>query len=339
MLIVDAHLDLAMNALQGNRNLSHRVAEIRAVEGADGDIATVSLPELRAGGVFLCLATLIARSTGQPVPHLDFGSPAQAYGVAHGQLAYYQALALLGQGQIIVDWPSLQAHHHRWQTQPTTAPLGLIINMEGADPILSPKHLADWHRAGLRVLALAHYGPGRYAGGTGTTLGLSETGPALLREMARLGIVLDVSHLSDPAFEQALAEFSGPVLASHSNCRALSPKQRQLSDAQLRAIIKRGGVVGIALFDRMLTPAGPVSLGDVARHIDHICQLAGSVRQVGIGSDLDGGFGRARIPTELDTIADLPQLGAILQQQGYSESDVAAILHKNWLDFFERAWA
>nr|PZN27399.1 MAG: peptidase M19 [Chloroflexota bacterium] len=298
-----------------------------------------------------------ARSTGPPVPHVGFGSPAQAQGVARGQLAYYRALERMGQARVIGDLGALEAHWEAWRAweaagaAPESAPpLGFIISMEGADPILAPDELEEWWRAGLRLIGITHYGPGRYAGGTGTELGLSELGVALLAEMERLGVVLDLTHCSDQAFWQAIERFGGPVIASHNNCRALVPHQRQFDDDQLRAIIARDGVIGAALDAWMLKPGWvaserpnpanpPVSLEDVVDQIDHVCQLAGSSRHAAIGTDLDGGFGLEQVPADLDTIADLQRLPELLARRGYAEADIAAIMHGNWLRLLRAAWS
>jgi membrane dipeptidase len=355
MLIVDGHLDLAWNALQWNRDLLQSVYTIRVHEsnltGAGRGQGTVALPELRAGKVTLCFATLLARSTGTPHAYLDYRSAAQAHGAARGQLAYYRALSAEGHIRIITDLGGLDDHIAQWTrweagSQTTPPPLGVVISMESADPILNPEELAEWHRAGVRIIGPAHYGPGRYAGGTATELGLTPNGLALLKQMEGFSIGLDLTHLSDQAFWQALEIFNGPILASHNNCRVLVPHQRQFDDAQLRAIIERGGVIGAALDNWMLRPGWargkrdnePASLAHVVDHIDHICQLAGNCLHAAIGSDLDGGFGREQSPGDLDTIADLQKLAALLAGRGYAEADIAAIMHGNWLRFLRQAW-
>jgi membrane dipeptidase len=357
MLIIDAHLDLSWNALQWNRDLLNSAYTIRTQEartaGKGRATGTVAFPEMRRGRVALSFATLLARSTGQAAPHIDYGSPAQAYGVAHGQLAYYRALEQQGHIRIITNIQSLDNHIAEWQSWEEleadpehSPPLGFVISMEGADPILNPEQLADWWQAGLRLLGPTHYGPGRYAGGTGTELGLSKLGPALLTEMERLGMTLDLTHMSDQAFWEALEHYHGLVLASHNNCRSLVPHQRQFSDEQLKAIIERDGVIGAAFDAWMLQPGWitgessneKVSLTSVVDHIDYVCQLAGSSRHAALGTDLDGGFGREQSPHDLDTIADLQKFVGLLAGRGYSQSDIAAILHGNWLRLLRQAW-
>src|SRR5215210_1935910 len=136
MLIIDAHLDLAWNALQWNRNIQHSVYTIRTGEsslsGAGRGQNTVALPELRQGRVALCFATLLARATGHPEPHLDYASPEQAYGAAHGQLAYYRALEQQGHVRIITSRAALDAHLAAWKAWEADGaaveppPLGLV---------------------------------------------------------------------------------------------------------------------------------------------------------------------------------------------------------------------
>lgn len=358
MLIIDGHLDLSWNALQGNRDLTRSVYTIRAQEnttpGKGRGFGTVAYPDMRRGRVALCFATLFARSTGHPVAHADYATPMQACGIAHGQLAYYRALEQEGIVRIIEGTAALNAHLAAWAdweaaSDRSPPPLGFVISMEGADPILAPDQLERWHQLGLRLLGLSHYGPGRYAGGTATEVGLTELGPPLLAEIERLGIVLDLTHCSDESFWQALERFGGPVIASHQNCRALVPHQRQFSDDQIRAVIERDGVIGAAFDTWMLhpqwriherhDPANPVvTLSHVVDQIDHVCQVAGNSRHAAIGTDLDGGYGREQSPSDLDTIADLQQIPALLAARGYGEPDIAQIMHGNWAQLLRRAW-
>lgn len=244
----------------------------------------------------------------------------------------------------MAEWEAWDAAHDELTDE--TPPLGFVISMESADAILEPAQLEDWVQAGLRAIGPTHYGPGRYAGGTSVESGLTELGPPLLQEMERLGVILDMTHFSDRSFWEALEHYDGPVLASHNNCRALVPHQRQFSDEQLRAIIDRDGVIGAAFDDWMLYPGWvvgqtsnkEVSLDTVVDHIDYVCQLAGNSQHAALGTDLDGGFGREQSPHDLDTIADLQEIPALLSKRGYGDDDIAAIMHGNWLRLLRRVW-
>jgi membrane dipeptidase len=159
--------------------------------------------------------------------------------------------------------------------------------------------------------------------------------------MERLGIVLDLTHCSDQAFWQALDHYSGPVIASHNNCRSLVPHQRQFNDDQLNELIRRDAIIGAAFDAWMMVPGWvrgkttPHETGckieTIVDHIDHICQLAGSSRHCAIGSDLDGGYGTEQTPLDLESIADLQRLTEILARRGYSTTDIAGIMHGNWI--------
>jgi membrane dipeptidase len=356
-LIFDAHLDLAWNAIDWNRDLRKSVAEIRrreAEQGLSGKARgenTVAFPELRRGRVGLFIATLLARlhRPGMMPAFQRYDAMDMAYGATHGQLAYYRALEGHGVLRMIRTAPELEAHVRAWlEGDPDKAPLGYILSMEGADPVLFPEQVQEWWDAGLRIIGPAHYGVSPYAHGTGTEGGLFERGPALLREMGRVGMILDVTHLSDQCFNEALDLYGGPVLASHHNCRALVPDQRQLTDDQVRRLIARGAVIGAALDAWMLVPGWVrgktrpekvgVTLSTVVDHIDRVCQLAGNARHAALGTDLDGGFGREQSPLDLDTIADLQKFPELLRKRGYKEADVAGLMYGNWVRFFREAW-
>ena len=375
MLIIDGHLDLAWNALNWNRDITLPVADIRRAEagnpGKHRGANTVSLPEMRKAEVGVCLATLLARASGLAEPLLDYPSREIASGMARGQLAYYRILESQGQVRLIGDWASLVAHAQAWGAQiegsksksevrgpkpedrtsdfrvrTSDAPLGFIVSMEGADPILSPSQVAEWWEKGLRVLEPVHYGANAYAHGTGSSGGLTPLGRDLLKAMDEVKMVLDVTHLADESLGEALDLFRGPVLASHHNCRALVPGSRQLADEQIRRLIERDAVIGAAFDSWMLcpgyvfgeTPNSLVRMEAVADHIDHVCQLAGNAQHAALGTDLDGGFGREQSPHDLETIEDVQKISAILRQRGYREPDVEAVMHGNWLRFFRKAW-
>jgi len=349
MLLIDAHLDLSLNGLNWNRDLTRPVAEIRPSErgmsGQGRGNNTVALPDMRRGEVAICLATVLARANPRGSSNIDFRNQALASAMARGQLAYYSILEAEGELRQLRTWRDVEAHLREWEAHPAHCPLGYILSMEGADPILSPADVGAWWDLGLRAAGISHFGVSSYAHGTGTPGGLTRRGPDLLRAMRAAGMALDVTHLADDAFWQAVEIFDGPIWASHNNCRALVPGDRQFSDDQLRYLIERDAVIGAVLdiwmlyppFEVGVTPNTVVSLETVVDHIDHICQLAGNTRHVAIGSDLDGEFGTEQTPHDVDTIADLQKLVPILRARGYSASDIEGIMHGNWLRIFKQA--
>ena len=356
MFIIDAHLDLAMNALEWNRDLKQPVAQLREREKGlkdkpDRGRNTVSLPALREGKTGLVVATQIARYVRKGSPLPGWHSPEQAWAQSQGQLAWYQAMAEAGEMAQVTDKDSLEAQINKWEDLSVPdhdKPVGFILSLEGADSLVNLSYLEKAYGYGLRALGPAHYGEGRYAGGTGTEDGFSEAGKTLLKEMDALHMILDITHLTDLGFRQALEIYQGPVWASHHNCRALVKNQRQLTDDQIWILTERGAVIGGVLDAWMLTDGWirgisiPKTMGtDLNRlidHYDHICQIAGNANHIAIGSDLDGMFGTEQSPYDMYTIADLQKLPDLLRKRGYATSDVQNILHGNWLRFLRKAW-
>jgi len=357
--LVDSHLDLAWNALSWNRDLTLPLEELRAREAMMTDHpargrAVVSLPELRAAGVVVAVATLLSRAKAEVRPSsgfgradLDYATQSIAHSVAQGQLAYYRLLQEQGEVRIIVTADELDAHLKQWQVTSDHAkkPIGIIIAMEGADPIVAASEVPRWWIDGLRLVGLAHYGQGCYAVGTGASGPLTAEGRELVKALDQGGFALDLTHCAEPGFFEALELFGGPVLASHNNCRALVEGDRQFSDEQIHAILRRGGVIGVAFDAWMLSPdwkSGATSkisvpLEKVADHVDHICQLAGDAKHVGIGTDLDGGFGNEQTPSGVERYRDIRRLEEILARRQYSSTDIAAIMGENWIAFLRHA--
>lgn len=355
MFTIDAHLDLAMNAMEWNRDLRQSVTAINERESSltdkpDRGNATVSLPELRKGNIGLVVATQIARyvAPGNPLP--GWHSPEQAWAQTQAQLAWYKAMEEDGEMVQVNNLISLEKHIKLWQdgAQFSGKPIGYILSLEGADSIVTLKHLETAYNYGLRAVGPAHYGPGRYAQGTDATGYMGPKGHELLKEMERLDIILDATHLSDDSFWEALDHFNGHVWASHNNCRALVNHNRQFSDEQIKELINRGAVIGGAMDAWMMvpdwvrgesTPRGMnCNLEVLIDHMDHICQIAGNANHIGIGSDLDGAFGTEQCPYDLQTIADEQKLTVLLQKRGYSAIDIENIMHGNWLRFLRKAW-
>jgi membrane dipeptidase len=355
MLLFDAHLDLAMNAMEWNRDLRQPVFEIRRREQGMNDKpdrakGTVALPELRKGNIGLVVATQIARyvEPGNPLP--GWNSPEQAWAQTQAQLAWYKAMEEEREMTMIRDLEALDVQIKNWtdQSQDDKRQVGYILSLEGADSLVTIGHLEIAYQYGLRALGPAHYGPGRYANGTDATGKMKANGLALLKKMEELNIILDATHLCDDAFWQALDHFKGHVWASHNNCRSLVHHNRQFSDEMIKALIERGAVIGAALDAWMIVPGWQrgkstpentqCNLERIVDHIDHICQIAGNSRHSGIGSDLDGAYGKEQSPYDLDTIADLQTIPALLKKRGYSAPDIENIAHANWIRFLRNAW-
>jgi membrane dipeptidase len=346
-LVVDAHLDLAHNVLFGRRDLTQSLAALRQSEQRTLEEATVTLPELRRGGVAVAFATLFAMpevsASGLTSEENRFGyggysSPKGAEAQALAQLAVYEGWAAAGLVRLVKSRADLDAHLELWQQDGKT---GLVLLMEGADPIRQPSDLRQWQQRGLRLLGLS-WGGTRYAGGTAAPGGLSEAGLELAQRMVDLRVAYDASHASEQSFWETLA-FGPQVFASHSNCQALVPTDRHLSDAMIGAIGERQGVIGIVLYNRFLNhnwlyhkraPVGhqnpPVTLTHVQAHMQHIANLIGW-QHVGIGSDMDGGLGRLETPEELDSVADLAKIGAIVPPE-----HADGVLGENWLRFLRK---
>ena len=353
-LIFDAHLDLSMNAMEWNRDLRWSVEDIHLSEmGMDDkpDRAknTVSFPVLRQGNIGIIVATQIARYVKQGSSIAGWNSQEQAWAQTQGQLAWYKTMEEAGLLTQIIDRGSLEAQLSSWDSSDETKPIGYILSLEGADSIISMSYLERAYEQGLRAIGPAHYGPGIYAQGTNAAGGLDSKGRELLKEMERLNIILDVTHLCDKCFSESMDLFGGAIWASHHNCRSLVPHNRQLSDEQIKLVIERNGVIGIPLDAWMMVPdwrrgvstpeSENVTLKIMVDHMDHVCQLTGNANHVGIGSDLDGGFGKEQCPTDLDTIADLQKLTNLLKNRGYVEDDINRILSQNFINFLLQIWS
>jgi len=356
MFITDAHLDLAMNAMEWNRDLTRPVDEINAREKEltdkpDRGNATVSLHELRKGNVGLVVATQIARyvAPGNPLP--GWHSPEQAWAQTQGQLAWYRAMEQAGEMMQVTDLATLNKHMALWgnEIKNEQKPIGYILSLEGADSLITVHYLEKAWGYGLRALGPAHYGPGRYSNGTDSTGLMGAEGLTLLKEMERLNIILDATHLCDDSFWQALDNFKGHVWASHNNARSLVQHNRQFSDEQIKVLIERGAVIGGVLDAWMMVPNWKMGISSpkemncnletLIDHVDHICQLAGNALHVGMGSDLDGAYGKEQCPYDLETIADLQKFPSLFYKRGYSKEDVENIMHGNWLRFLRHAWS
>ncbi|MCD4671950.1 MAG: membrane dipeptidase [Anaerolineaceae bacterium] len=360
-LLIDAHQDLAYNMLTFQRDYRRSAAQTRTIEDQHPEIfertgkTLLGWPDYQRGQVALIFATIFIvpedhKSGGWE--QLVYQNMQQARRLIQQQIDLYHRLCQ--ENSDMFSWvrtkSDLQNVLKPWQQTPadyprTSHPVGLLLSMEGAEGVEHPDDLFEWWQAGVRIIGPVWAG-GRYCGGTLVPGEFSKEGWALLDVMAEIGFPLDIAHMNERSALQALDRFPGAIIASHANARTLikeDPHQRQLSDETLKQLIQRDGIIGMLPYNGFLNSdwqkqadRHQVTLQNVFANIDHICQMAGSARHVGIGTDFDGGFGWPEVPLELDTIADLPQLAPLLADNGYSETDINAIFYGNWQRFLER---
>jgi membrane dipeptidase len=350
-LIVDAHLDLALNMVRKLIDHTRPIAELRQLEHREAQQAMTSLPEFARSNVALVFGTLFAepadlgfaKNAISNLPaHPGYTTPEEAEMQGLEQLAVYEKWAQDGLVRLITSRAVLEEHLERF---PTDRVPGLLVLMEGADPIKTVSDLERWYSRGVRAIGLT-WGRTRYAGGTGAPGGLTSEGRELLLAMRERGMILDTSHLAEQAFFEALEYYPDRVMASHSNPRALLvspipnpviPADRHLSDEMIRAIGARGGVIGLNLINYFLEPhwtftdqSTPVSIfNQCQKMLSHNAALIGW-EHVGIGSDLDAGMSLDCSPSELDTIADFAKFAQVVPAQAR-----AGVLGENWLRFLE----
>ncbi len=349
MLIVDAHLDLSMNAMEWNRDLRLPVMAIREREKDMNDKpdrakGTVAFPELRKGNIGLVVATQIARYVSPTSKLKGWNSPEQAWAQTQAQLSWYRTMEEAGELIQITDIKGLVQHLENWNPK---KPIGYILSLEGADSLVNIDYLHRAYAYGLRAVGPGHYGPGRYANGTDSSGSLNEMGRSLLKEMESLNMILDATHLCDDAFWDAMEIYHGSIWASHNNCRAIVDHNRQFSDDMIKALIQKDAVIGGALDAWMMVPnwqrgiSNPkemnCNLEKMIDQMDHICQIAGNANHVGIGTDLDGAYGKEQCPYDVETIADLQIVPTLLTNRGYTQIEIEKVMHGNWLRIMKRA--
>lgn len=346
-LIVDAHEDIAYNAFALNRDVHRSAYESRVLDdarSAQGETlpqgpATVGLPDFLQGNVRVIFGTVYVSPQGADNAQHSYSTPQEAELQAQEQLAFYALLAADPRISLITSRADLDRVVNSPMPQ-----LGIVILMEGADPIVHPSDVPKWFDAGVRLVGPA-WSQTRYSGGTGKPGPLTDLGRQLMPALSRTGIILDTSHLAEESFFEALDLFEGTVVASHSNVRALVPTDRQLSDQMIRALVARDGVIGAVFYNAFLKKGwsqqsgtkNDVTFLTVIDHIKHIADIAGDARHSGIGTDFDGGFGLEATPKEVDTVADLQKFSDYLSAANFSDTDIANIMGGNWLRILNRA--
>ncbi len=362
MLLIDAHEDIAYNALNFGRDYHLSAAEIRQNEkdtlipSWNGGQALLGYPDYQRGQVGLVFGTVFvhhkrhASGSFEKLVYADFSQARRLY---HQQIDYYHELAdrhpdcfrlvrnRVELAETLGPWDDLPAGETAANFR-----VGIVMAMEGAEGIEQANELEEYWEKGLRILGPVWAG-GRLCGGMYEPGHFTPEGRAMLETMAGLGYTLDLSHMNEESALQALEAYAGPVIASHANPRALlkdAHNERHLTDRTIQALVERDGVIGIIPFNAFLKPGwrsgddrSLVTLELVAAHIDYVCQLAGDALHAGIGSDFDGGFGWPSVPLEVDTIADLQKLVPVLRERGYQAADIEAIFNGNWKRCLERS--
>jgi len=317
-VIVDAHLDIAWNAISAGRGFT----------SAPAPGYLISRSSLAAAGVGLVFATLYtapARATRAMRTRFVYENEHEAHIMAVAQVNYYRSCGL----ELIRTKGELAAYVKGWRKGKIAA----VLLMEGADPLETPSQLGAWTGMGIRIIGPA-WGGTRYSGGTGAPGGLTDLGTQLLKAMRRQRVILDLSHMADQAVADAFALWRGPIMASHSNARAIVPGDRQITDATAAEVARRGGMLGISFYEHHLRRAGRSSLADVVRHTLHLARAAGGPEHVGLGTDLDGGFGSKYAPvSDLSQLKDLP---ARLRKH-FSRAQVDGVMGENWIEYLGRS--
>jgi membrane dipeptidase len=334
LYVVDSHLDIAWNASLG-RDFLIPVAEWRekVKDGAKFGERLISLPDLLAAKHRLVIGTIfvLPQRAANWWESLNYATPEEAHELAMWQLHYYTKLAGSNPDVTLIRSREELANHFEALANGARK-LGLIMSMEGADPITQPSELKQWFDEGLRLIGPS-WRSTRYGGGTGEPGPLTPEGWELLAEMQKLGVILDVSHMAQETFYNALDAYNGTIIASHSNCRHFVDTDRHLTDDMLRRLIEREAVIGVVLYDKFLVPptdGRKANLDDVVRLMHYICDIAGNTDHIAIGTDWDGGFGAESIPVPLTGVADMYLLAETLLKNNFSEDAVRKIFYGNW---------
>jgi len=341
--IVDGHQDIAWNWIELRRDpresaLVGRQQEKGTSLQATAGLRTSGLPQWLQGRLGIIVASLFVppeRHGKLMSDRFAYKTVQEAHDHASRQLDRYWELAEReSRVTLITTRSELDQVVTSWTEPEAEGIVGLVVSMEGADPIREPAETEEWYGRGLRAVGLS-WAATRYAGGTGEPGPVTPLGRRLLSVMADLNMILDLSHMAERACLEAMDFYPGPVIASHSNPHRFYPTDRSLSDETIQRLADRGGVVGIVPFNTFLNPdwkhKEDVTIDRVAEAIDHVAQVAGSSSAVGLGSDFDGGLGADSIPAGMDTVADLVLIADALSRRGYSQPDIELIMYGNWL--------
>jgi len=356
----DAHLDLACLAVNG-RDMTAGLDSC----GGPWPPPSVTLKTLAAGGVVCALGTIFTELGGDGPEGYPDGDAEKAHRRGRAQMEVYETWRDDGlirtdlRGALRVDREVGAVRGGMGVSEVVPEPIAerrardgrlcLGVLIECADPIRTPDELEWWVERGVVAVGMAWSQGSRYTGGNATPgVGLTDLGRELAKACDALGVAHDFSHLSQRACDELLEIAGGPVMASHSNCRGLFSKEeasneRHLSDATIKAIGERDGVIGVNLVSNFLREGldkrsgERASIGDVVAHIERICELMGRRDGVAIGTDMDGGFSADRLPEGVSTPRDLETIADALHGRGWSDEDLEGFRFGNWARFFSGA--
>lgn len=351
MFIVDAHQDIAYNHFEHGRDFLRPAHETRAIEAKRPipkyrGTAMLGLENALEGRVGIVFGTLYVDPAWSPFAGtITYDSPEEAFQHAMNQVGYYERLIERDERvRLILSQGDLDAIEDAYASaEENDRRLGILIAMEGADPIIVPEHIYEWYAKGLRSVGLA-WSQTRYSGGSGRPGPLTDLGYKLLENMSDLNMILDLSHMAEAACFQALDHYEGPIIASHSNPRHFRDTERLLSDKLIELLVERDGVMGLVPFNLFMRSGWTrgdartaCTIDDYVDMIDYVCQLVGNAHHVGFGTDWDGGFGAESVPVPFDTIADLPLVEDRLRERGFNAEDIDAITHQNFVRIMRKA--
>jgi membrane dipeptidase len=351
LIIVDAHRDIAYEALDADRDYRRSVAETRALEAAVSHpnrkgLATTGLPDAIEGGIALVGATIFTEPSsyvpwGSDQTHnysaLSYDTPEEAHSAAMKQLEWYRRFVeQVPNAKLVLTKTDLDVVLSTWVEgkDPAKRQQGFVLLMEGADPVIEPSQFGEWYERGIRILGTS-WSRTRYAGGTRAPGPLTDIGRELLVEMAKYNAILDLSHMAEEACMESLRTYEGIIIASHANPRQFCDTDRHLTDEAIKLLAERDGVMGLVLLNLFWKTeyqvGDEIPLSRVLDAVDYVCQLTGSAKHVGIGTDWYTGVGSDGVPDELDSVSDLWKIGAGLRERGYSDADVEAVMSGNFL--------
>jgi len=311
-LVVDTHCDTILSIMRGERSLGER-----------SDQGHVDFPRLIEGGVGAQFFAVYIEPQYKPDRGLERALEVLDVLWREAESNPHQAEVALSAGDI-----------RRIAAQNKVA---VVLAIEGGEAIgHSLANLRMLHRLGVRSIGLVWNERNLIADGVGerrTGGGLTNFGVAVIKEMNRLGMLVDISHLSDPGFWQLVEVCEQPFIASHSNARAVCDHPRNLTDEQIVALAKAGGVLGLNFAPAFVAPQD-VTLAKLVDHLDHIVGLVGP-DHVGLGSDFDGIGGT---PIGLEDATTFPNFTAELVRRGYADDDIHKFLGGNHMRLLEAVW-